>query len=409
VLNAEVKFEFSIHFSIQPSAFSIAVRILYCAIDQTVPGTTGGSVHVTAVAEGLAALGHEVHVLVTPGDGPFPSGPSSNPVRWIPMAPPLGAKQLRWMRIGEVRRIVGVLQPAVVIERYYNFGGEGVMAAAEARARTVLEVNAPVIDHEGSAKGRIDRALIVEPMRRWRERICARADLIVTPSSAILPRDTPSRKIVRLEWGADTDRFRPDVTGTPPFERPATTVAIFAGAFRRWHGAVNLVRAMHDLHSRGRSDVGAVLVGDGPELSAVQDEAADLPNIVFTGAVPHTHMPMCLAAADIGVAPFEIGAHRPLSLGFYWSPLKIFEYMAAGLPVVAPAVDRLPSIVADGREGLLYDPSHPGALAEALETLSDPTLRRPLGRAARERAVTEYSWKAHCVALDRAIKNLRIG
>ena len=43
------------------------MRILYCAIDQTVPGTTGGSVHVTAVAEGLAALGHEVHVLVTPG------------------------------------------------------------------------------------------------------------------------------------------------------------------------------------------------------------------------------------------------------------------------------------------------------------------------------------------------------
>jgi glycosyltransferase involved in cell wall biosynthesis len=127
---------------------------------------------------------------------------------------------------------------------------------------------------------------------------------------------------------------------------------------------------------------------------------------VITGAVPHADMPACLAAADIGVAPFEIGAHRPLSLGFYWSPLKIFEYMAVGLPVVAPAVDRIPSIVADGREGLLYDPANPGALAKALETLSDPTLRRPLGRAARERAVREYSWKAHCVALDNAIKRL---
>ena len=73
------------------------MRLLYCAIDQTVPGTTGGSVHVTAVAEGLAALGHEVHVLVTPGDGPFPPG-AVNPVHWIPMAPPLGAKQLRWLR-----------------------------------------------------------------------------------------------------------------------------------------------------------------------------------------------------------------------------------------------------------------------------------------------------------------------
>ncbi len=48
------------------------MRILYCAIDQTVPGTTGGSVHVLAVASGLAALGHDVHALVTPGDDPFP-------------------------------------------------------------------------------------------------------------------------------------------------------------------------------------------------------------------------------------------------------------------------------------------------------------------------------------------------
>ena len=101
------------------------MRILYSAIDQTVPGTTGGSVHVTAVAEGLAALGHEVHVLVTPGDGPFPSAPASNPVRWMPMAPPFGAEQLRWCAPARCARLVATLQPAVVIERYYNFGGEG--------------------------------------------------------------------------------------------------------------------------------------------------------------------------------------------------------------------------------------------------------------------------------------------
>ena len=65
------------------------VKILYCAIDQTVPGTKGGSVHVTAVAEGLAALGHEVHVLVTPGDGPMPG---ASGVHWIAMPPPLGRR-----------------------------------------------------------------------------------------------------------------------------------------------------------------------------------------------------------------------------------------------------------------------------------------------------------------------------
>jgi glycosyltransferase involved in cell wall biosynthesis len=381
------------------------MKFLYCAVDQQVPGAKGGSVHVTAVADGLAALGHEVHVLAAPGDGPFPQGA----VRWIAMTPPLGAKELRWLRLPQVRRLVSSLRPDVVIERYYNFGGEGILAASAAGATSVLEVNAPVIDHAGSAKSLLDRALLVQPMRRWRERLCARADLIVTPSEAILPPGTPSRKIVRLEWGADTDRFRPGAAGDAaeaPFERPATTVALFAGAFRSWHGAIHLVRAIRRLQSRGRSDVGAVLVGDGPERPAAQEEAASLPNVVFTGALPHAKMPTVMAHADIGVAPFDVGAHGPLALGFYWSPLKMFEYMAAGLPVVAPAVDRIPTLVAHDREGVLYDPADPGALAAALERLTDPALRRVLGTAGRERAVRDYSWKAHCAALVRAIESL---
>jgi glycosyltransferase involved in cell wall biosynthesis len=378
------------------------MRVLYCAIDQTVPGTTGGSVHVTAVAEGLAALGHDVHVLVTPGTDPFPRGT----VRWIAMPPPLGARQLRWMRSSAVRRLARDLRPDVIIERYYNFGGEGIMAAGAIGARTVLEVNAPVIDHPGSSKSLIDRALVVEPMRRWRERISATADLIVTPSAAILPPGTPASKVVRLEWGADTERFRPDAGGTPPFARPAPIVALFAGAFRSWHGAIHLARAIKALRRRGRSDIGAVFVGDGPELAAVKHEAAGLSNVTFMGAVAHARMPSHLAAADIGVAPFDVGAHQPLALGFFWSPLKIFEYMASGLPVVAPAVDRIPTLVGHEQEGLLYDPSLTDALADALVRLTDPRLREALGSAARERAVREYSWKAHCAAIVRAVEAL---
>jgi glycosyltransferase involved in cell wall biosynthesis len=103
------------------------------------------------------------------------------------------------------------------------------------------------------------------------------------------------------------------------------------------------------------------------------------------------------------VAPFDLDAHPPLTLGFYWSPLKIFEYMATGLPVVAPRVGRIPALVGHEREGILYNPPSPVTLAEALMRLADPQLRQQLGRAARERAVREYSWKSHCEALERAI------
>jgi glycosyltransferase involved in cell wall biosynthesis len=378
------------------------MRILYCAIDQTVPGTTGGSVHVRAVAEGLAALGHEVHVLVQRGAGGFPDGA----VHWRELRPPLASARLRLARAGRVAAIARALRPDVIIERYFNFGGEGMRAAAQVGALAVLEVNAPVIDYPGSPKRLLDRALLVEPMRRWRDWQCRTADVLVSPSRAILPGWLPEDRIVELEWGADTERFRPGAEGPVPFVRkPGSVVAVFAGAFRAWHGAVHLVEAIRQLRARGNSSLAAVLTGDGPEGPRVRRAAEGLDGVTFTGPVAHDAMPALIAAADIGVAPFDVAAHAPLSLAFYWSPLKVFEYMASGLPVVAPAIDGMSRIVGDGREGVLYDPADPLALADALERLADASLRHRLGEGARVRAVNEYSWSGHCVHLQAAMEH----
>jgi glycosyltransferase involved in cell wall biosynthesis len=377
------------------------MRIVYAALDQRVPGTTGGSVHVRAVAEGLAALGHEVDVLTTPGAGPFPEGPA----RWHALAPPLGLRHLRTLRTGAVRAFAERARAEVVIERYHNFGGEGLRAARAIGAVAVLEVNAPVIDYPGSPKASLDKALLVEPMRRWRDRQCRMADLLVTPAAEVLPDFVPREKIAELEWGADTDRFAPGAGGPVPFEkRPGTVLAVFAGAFRAWHGAVHLVRAIRDLRGQGHRQIEAVLIGDGPELARAKDEAAGVDGVIFTGAVPHDRMPACLAAADIGVAPFDMAAHAALQLAFYWSPLKVFEYMASGLPVVAPAIPRLERILGAEHAPLLYDSGAPGGLARALAYLADhEDERRRLGDAARRRVCEQFSWAAHCRKLDQAI------
>ena len=377
------------------------MRILYAVIDQRVPGADGGAVHVASVATGLAELGHEVHVLVTHGEGPFPTV-----AHWHSERPALGIRQLRLLSAGRITRLARELRPEIVIERYYNFGGEGVLAARRVGAAVMLEVNAPVIDHRGSRKHLLDRLMLVEPMRRWREWQCARADLIVTPTAAILPPSVPRDKIIELEWGADTDRFRPDATGPVPFQRrPEETVFVFAGAFRAWHGAEQLVEAVRTLRQRGHTRVRAVFIGEGPTLAAVRRRATGIPGIEFVGRLPHEQMPAALAAADVGVAPFDVSAHAPLTLAFYWSPLKLFEYMSAGLPVVAPRINRLDRLARDEQEGLLYDPSSSDGLTEALTRLMNPTLRTRLGAAARQRAEIAFSWKTHCCALELAMTN----
>src|SRR5262245_14947156 len=98
------------------------MRVLYVATDQEVPGTTGGSTHGSAIATGLSALGNEVHVVATAGEGGFPEGP----VRWHAAGPPLGLRQLRFLRTRRIGALADAIHPDVIVERYYNFGGEGV-------------------------------------------------------------------------------------------------------------------------------------------------------------------------------------------------------------------------------------------------------------------------------------------
>jgi glycosyltransferase involved in cell wall biosynthesis len=381
------------------------MRILYVALDQTVPGTLGGSVHVQAVAEGLAGLGHDVHVATTQG-GPWP-GSADTGVTWHAMSPPLGRAHLRWMRAGAVTTLARQIDADVVMERYYNFGGEGVRAAHRLGRPAVLEVNAPIIDYPGSPKAVLDRLLITRPMARWREDLCRMTQLFVTPSADILPGWVDRRRVLETEWGADTDRFQPRMATAPPFTRvPGRIVCVFAGAFRAWHGARHLAAALARLHEAGDRRFTAVFIGTGPERQAAEQASRGVPGVIFTGAVPHDRMPAYLAAADIGVAPFDPARHQPLQLGFYWSPLKVFEYMAAGLPVVAPSLPRLAQLVGHDREGWLYDPSDPRALDRALVALADEPVRRRLGDAARERAVRDFSWTAHVTALDARLRAL---
>ena len=111
------------------------------------------------------------------------------------------------------------------------------------------------------------------------------------------------------------------------------------------------------------------------------------------GEVAYESMPEIVASADVGVAPYDPSRLGQLRLGFYWSPLKIFEYMASGLPTVTIRRPPLTEIVREGREGLFFAPGSAEELGAALVRLADDAaLRARLGRSARARVVARYSW-----------------
>jgi glycosyltransferase involved in cell wall biosynthesis len=321
---------------------------------------------------------------------------------------------------GRVARVMQRFRPDVVMERYYNFAGAGVLLAHRNGLPVLLEVNAPMTDPAGSLKSRLDR-LLLGVMRRWAVRQAMWSRAIVTPLSTTVPPEVPRERIHELPWGANVERFDPRLREEHP-ERVAELrrelgiaaegpVAVFLGSFRHWHGVRHFALAARQL-IEGASGLSFLAIGGGPELPALEDEvrrwALPKGRLVFAGSRPHDAVPQMLAVGDIGVAPFDVAAHEPLrEYGFYWSPLKVFEYMAMGLPVVTIDIPPLNEIVRHGREGLLYPTGDVGALAAALKELErDGELRRAMGRSARERVVERYSWRAHCEALDRILRGM---
>ena len=135
-----------------------------------------------------------------------------------------------------------------------------------------------------------------------------------------------------------------------------------------------------------------LLVGDGPERAKLEALAAARglgKSVEFTGGVEAREVPALLASMDAAAAPY------PKLSPFYFSPLKVYEYMAAGLAIVASRIGQLEKLLEHGVNGWLILPGDAPELAGALERLqSEPALRARLGEAARELVRREHTWDA---------------
>jgi len=165
----------------------------------------------------------------------------------------------------------------------------------------------------------------------------------------------------------------------------------FVGSMKPWHGLPVLIEAFAQLHHR-EAATRLLLVGGGPEEGPVRSELAarGLASASYlTGAVTPGDVPGFLTSMDVAVAPY------PEPRRCYFSPLKVFEYLAAGRAVVASRVGQLEDVIQHDVTGLLCPPGDAAALAAALGRLQgQPGLRARLGRAARASVLRSYTWEA---------------
>jgi glycosyltransferase involved in cell wall biosynthesis len=373
-----------------------------------IPDTKGASLHLQAIATALTRIGHHVMLFGVAGHGGPPPGMEAMLIRH-----PGWSKGIR----REIRKLSTVerlareahepltrFAPNVVYERLSLFGTAGRRLAAASGARHVLEVNALLADEEAQWRGlklaglarRRERAVLLGADLRVAvsDEVAAAVDGVAPHSrTSVVPNGVDGRLFVHLPGRMEARTF----LGLPP-DRPLIG---FAGSFRPWHGLEVAIGALAELP-------GAVMAiaGEGEVRAPLEKRAHDLgvsDRVCWTGQLPHHLIPGFLAALDIAVLPY------PALPGFSFSPLKLYEYLAAGVPIVASDLGQIRTTLEGGRWGALVRPGDPTALAEGIRgVLADPIRAGEIAAAGRRMALQEHTWEQRARALTELLEGRRV-
>jgi glycosyltransferase involved in cell wall biosynthesis len=373
------------------------VNVAYITADAEVPvfGSRGCSVHVQEIIRAMGRRGLKVDIFAGSFGGAVTTEFSS--LRMASIAAPKGRNRAeREKALATANASLRALlmerhaeNPySLVYERYSLWSSAAMDFACEQQIPGILEVNAPLLEEKTARHLLIDRAGAEEAtMRAFKS---ARAIVVGSRQLAALIEKHPSAmgKVHVVPNGVDPDRF---IGAHPALERgPEDFILGFTGELNASQGLPTLIAAFQ-LVADALPSSRLVIVGEGPDREPLERDVAARgleKHVVFVGAVGPHAIPGMLASMDVALAPY------PKLAGFYDSPLKIFEYMAAGLPIVASKIGQLEEVLNHGETAMLVQPGEREALAEMIYELAEnPDKRRQLGTAAQARVRECYTWE----------------
>jgi len=355
----------------------------------------GDSMHVHELGENLSKLGNEVGVICRL------TGGSYNGLVSIKQVKSPDIKVVSWFWANIYGLFLGLV--ATRANKYdLVYARAGVSAAAWlisrlAKVPYVTEVNGLIWDEariswvgwwrkafgyflnwiEGKAYRHSQHVVAVTP----------RIKEVLVATLGIKP-----EKIAVIPNGANTDLFKPMDTNRArrQLNLPERCyLVVFVGKLVAWQGVEYLIRSAPYI-LKGYPESKFLIVGDGTMkrgLIELTQRIGVSDRMIFTGRVPYDRVPLYINACDVCAAP-------KIPLGSGYSPLKLYEYMACGKPVVATRTSGF-EILEENNAGLLVNPENSQEFANAImKLLEDPELRKQMGENGRKYVVKNHSWES---------------
>jgi glycosyltransferase involved in cell wall biosynthesis len=389
------------------------MRICYLCSDLGIPinGIKGASAHARGFVRALSSAGHEVAIISSDQDG----APAFEiPIRRIPQTNIFDflsdAESPRVFRALKhicnnvnteqvMERVIHEFGPDLIYERYSPFAAAGSAVSRKHDIFHILEVNALL-----SLEGKTYRKQALQEAIEYLEMEAFRLSSLIITVSDVLKEDIissgiPPEKIITIPNGVD-DIFFKKPSGNLRQGFNGKCVIGFVGSLKPWHGIESLIECFRLLADDPVFHL--LVVGEGNMMKMLKKLQKEFPEqVTLAGGVAHEQVPEYIDAMDITVAPY------PPFEKFYFSPLKILEYMARGKAVIASDQGQIRDMIDHGETGWLIRPGDTDELVSAIRLLSaDLDLRRKLGRRAEAAAEKQHSWH-HRIAMILQHVNLK--
>lgn len=388
------------------------LRILY---HHRIRADDGQAVHVREVIGALRQAGHDVLecALVPKADGAAAGDAKATkrPGFWQRLSLPRTAVEvLEILYDGRGRAMLQerarTFAPHFVYERHALHCRSGLDVAQRLGIPLLLEVNSPMV----AEMQKLGSLRFPARARRTERAVLGGADAVLAVTQVLgdllVAAGARRERVHVIGNGAVPERYDDATRAAAKLVRerwqlpPRAFVLGFTGYMRPWHRLDLVLAAMQRPELQ---DVVLVAMGRGPALEPLLQEAASkglAARVKALGDVPAELLPAHQVACDAALIP---------AINEYASPLKLFDALAAGVPVVAPDQPNLRELVRDGDTALLFPPGNAEALAERLTRLvQDRAFAVRLGEAGRQALLTNrWTWAGNAARIVEVYQALR--